>query len=282
MDFENQEAKRLRGVIYARYSCNKQREESIEGQIRECKECARTNNIDIINTYIDRAMSGTNDNRAQFQRMISDSSLDRFDMVLIWKSDHFSRNRKQAISYRDILRENGVKLLSATEPNIEEPAGILFESMNDGCNEYYVSEMKIKMKRGEKENVLEGKTNGGVPAFGYKTEKNKYYIVEKEAETVRYIFQMYVDTPIMVNGLCELLKKKGLFNRAGKPFAQGSLYNMLRNRKYIGEYTWGDVKNNCIPPIIDKGFFEKSSEEDEGEWKKSTKIPIQRGLRAFR
>ena len=100
MDFKNQETRRLRGVIFARYSCNKQREESIEGQIRECKECARTNNIDIINTYIDRAMSTTNDNRVQFQRMISDSSLDRFDMVLIWKSDRFSRNRKQAISYR--------------------------------------------------------------------------------------------------------------------------------------------------------------------------------------
>ena len=143
IDFKNQEVKRLRGVICTRYSCNKQREESIEGQIRECKEFARTNRIDIINTYIDRAMSATNDNRPQFQKMISDSYLDRFDVVLIWKSDCFSKNRKQAISYRDILRENGVKLLSATESNIEGPAGILFESMNDGYNEYYVFEMKM-------------------------------------------------------------------------------------------------------------------------------------------
>ena len=67
----------IRGVIYARYSCNKQREESIEGQIRECKEFARNNGIDVINTYIDRAMSATNDNRPEFQRMISDSYLDR-------------------------------------------------------------------------------------------------------------------------------------------------------------------------------------------------------------
>lgn len=142
IDFKNQEVKRLRGVICTRYSYNKQREESIEGQIRECKEFARTSRIDIINTYIDRAMSTTNDNRPQFQRMNSDSCLDRFDVVLIWKSDRFSKNWKQAIPYRDILRENGVKLLSATEPNIEGPAGILFESMNDGYNKYYVFEMK--------------------------------------------------------------------------------------------------------------------------------------------
>lgn len=88
-------------------------------------------------------MSATNDNRPQFQKMISDSYLDCFDVVLIWKSDRFSKNQKQAISYRDILRENGVKLLSATESNIEGPAGILFESMNDGYNEYYVFEMKM-------------------------------------------------------------------------------------------------------------------------------------------
>ena len=201
MNSKTGEDKRLRGVIYARYSCNKQREESIEGQIRECKEFARNNGIDVINTYIDRAMSATNDNRPEFQRMISDSYLDRFDAVLIWKSDRFSRNRKQAICYRDILRENHVKLLSATEPNIEGPAGILFESMNDGYNEYYVSEMKVKMKRGEKENVLEGKTNGGVPAYGYRTEKHKYYIIENEAEVIRYIFEMYANTDITVNGL---------------------------------------------------------------------------------
>ena len=123
--------------------------------------------------------------------MISDSYLDRFDVVLIWKSDRFSRNRKQVISYRDILRENKVKLLSATEPNIEGPAGILFESMNDGYNEYYASEMNVKMKRGEKENILEGKTNGGVPAYGYRTKKYKYHIIEDEAKAILYIFEMY-------------------------------------------------------------------------------------------
>ena len=247
----------IRGVIYARYSCNKQREESIEGQIRECKEFARNNGIDVINTYIDRAMSATNDNRPEFQRMISDSYLDRFDAVLIWKSDRFSRNRKQAICYRDILRENHVKLLSATEPNIEGPAGILFESMNDGYNEYYVSEMKVKMKRGEKENVLEGKTNGGVPAYGYRTEKYMYYIIENEAEVIRYIFEMYANTDITVNGLVQILKKKGMFARSEKPFANGSVAHILKNRKYIGEYRWGDVSNNCIPPIVDKSLFEK-------------------------
>lgn len=246
----------MRGVIYARYSCDKQREESIEGQIRECRQFAQSQGIDVINEYIDRALSATNDQRPAFQRMISDSYLGRFDAVIIWKSDRFSRNRKQAISYRDILKDNKIKLLSATEPNIEGPASILFESMNDGYNEYYVAEMKVKMKRGEKENVLNGKTNGGVPAFGYRTEKYKYYIIENEANTVRYIFDMYANTNLTINGVAELLTRKGLYRRDGNPFTQATVSYILRNRKYIGEYKWGEVSNNCVPPIVKKNLFD--------------------------
>lgn len=109
---------RQRGVIYARYSCDEQREESIEGQIRECRQFAKSQNIDIVKEYVDRAYSATNDQRPAFQQMISDSNLRRFEMVIVWKSDRFSRNRRQAMCYRDILKDNKVKLLSATEPSI--------------------------------------------------------------------------------------------------------------------------------------------------------------------
>ena len=59
----------MRGVIYARYSSDNQREESIEGQIRECKVFAERNGIDIIGSYIDRAFSAKTDNRPDFQRI---------------------------------------------------------------------------------------------------------------------------------------------------------------------------------------------------------------------
>jgi Site-specific recombinases, DNA invertase Pin homologs len=189
--------------------------------------------------------------------MISDSYLGLFDAVVIWKSDRFSRNRKQAINYRDILKDNKVKLLSANEPNIEGPTGILFESMNDGYNEYYVAEMKVKMRRGEKENVLNGKTNGGVPLFGYRIEKYRFYVIESEAKWIRYMFDAYASTDITVNGLINLLRRKGIFTRHGNPFAQGTVSHILRNRKYISEYGWGDVSNNCIPPIIERSLFDK-------------------------
>ena len=55
-------------VIYARCSSDSQSEQSIEGQIRVCKEYAEKNDIVIVDTYVDRAMTGTNDNRVSFQK----------------------------------------------------------------------------------------------------------------------------------------------------------------------------------------------------------------------
>lgn len=105
----------MTGVIYARYSSDNQREESIEGQLRECKEFAEKNDITILGTYIDRALSAKTDNRPDFQRMIKDSEKNMFDVVLVWKLDRFARNRYGSAHYKSILKRNGVKIVSATE-----------------------------------------------------------------------------------------------------------------------------------------------------------------------
>lgn len=65
---------RMNGVIYARYSSDNQREESIDGQLRECRAFAEKNEIRVIDSYIDRALSAKTDNRPQFQQMIKDSN----------------------------------------------------------------------------------------------------------------------------------------------------------------------------------------------------------------
>jgi len=104
-------------IIYARYSSDSQREESIEGQIRECKAYAEKNGITILSTYIDRAFSAKTDNRPEFQRMVKDSAKHLFDVVIVWKLDRFARNRYDSAHYEAILRRNGAKVISATEPS---------------------------------------------------------------------------------------------------------------------------------------------------------------------
>ena len=99
----------MTAVIYARYSSDNQREESIEGQLRECKEYADQNGITVVRTYIDRALSAKTDSRPQFQQMIKDSERGIFDVIIVWKLDRFARNRYDSARYKTQLKRNGVK-----------------------------------------------------------------------------------------------------------------------------------------------------------------------------
>ena len=121
-------------VIYARYSSERQTEQSIEGQLRVCHEYATRNDFIIVETYIDRAMSGTNDHRTNFQRMLKDSAKRAWDYVLVYKLDRFSRNKYETAMNKKTLRDNGVRLISATENIPATPEGIILESLLEGYN----------------------------------------------------------------------------------------------------------------------------------------------------
>lgn len=95
----------MNAVIYARYSSDSQREESIEGQLRECREYAERNNMTIVGTYIDRALSAKTADRPEFQHMIKDSAKELFEIVLVWKLDRFSRDRYDSAHYKHILNK---------------------------------------------------------------------------------------------------------------------------------------------------------------------------------
>lgn len=121
--------RRMKAVIYARYSSDNQREESIEGQLRECMEFAEKSGITIIGNYIDRVLSAKTDNRPEFQKMIKDSYRKVFDSVIVWKVDRFARNRYDSAYYKNILKKNGVKVISAKEHIGEGSEGIILEAM---------------------------------------------------------------------------------------------------------------------------------------------------------
>lgn len=136
-----------KAVIYARYSCDKQSEQSIEGQLRVCEEYAKRNNILILNTYIDQAMSGTNDNRPDFRKMIKDSANHTFELVLVYKLDRFSRNKYETAIHKKTLRDNGVKVISAMENIPDTPEGIILESLLEGfkhTNGHKIKNLKLK------------------------------------------------------------------------------------------------------------------------------------------
>ena len=160
----------MTGIIYARYSSDNQPEESIEGQLRECTEYAKRNDITIIDTYIDRAFSATTDKRPAFQKMIKDSAKNMFDVIIVCKLDRFARNRYDSAHYKAQLRKNGVKVISANENISKGSEGIIFESVLEGMAEYYSADLSEKVIRGLTENAMKCKFNGGPITFRFNFE----------------------------------------------------------------------------------------------------------------
>ena len=246
-------------VIYARYSSDNQTEQSIEGQLRVCEEYAKSNDILILNTYIDRAMTGTNDNRPDFQRMLKDSTKKQWSIILVYKLDRFSRNKYESVIHKKMLKENGVKVVSAMENIPDTPEGIILESLLEGMNQYYSAELAQKIKRGMRETRIKGLYQGGGLLYGYKIENRRIVLNENEYKNVQFMFEQYA-RGYKVKKIIEILTNKGILNKS-KPFKENIVYRILRNEKYTGIYKHdNETIDNMYPPIISKELYAKAQQ----------------------
>ena len=251
---------RVNAVIYARYSSTNQNEQSIEGQINECHAFAQREGFNIVYEYVDRALSGKNDDRPQFLQMIKDSAKRQFSVVIVWKLDRFSRNRFDSAHYKHLLKKNGVKVVSATERISDDPEGIILEGVLEATAEYFSANLAQNVKRGQRENMAKGLHVGGYAPYGYKVVDKKLVVIEEEARIIRYAFEEYAKG-VPKKKLREALALKGLVSRKGTPIADSTLYNIFKNKKYIGVYEFGEgeVVGGC-DPIVDNDIFEKVQE----------------------
>ena len=248
-----------RAAIYARYSSVGQRDESIEGQIRECQDFAKRNNIAVVKIYADRAVSGTSTaKRDEFNKMIKESEKGIFDAVICWKIDRFARNRYDSAMNKARLKKNGCRLFYAKESIPDGPEGIILESVMEGYAEYYSENLSQNVKRGNYESALECKTLG-VKVLGYrKAPDGKYEIDPDNAPAVRYIFEQYASGTPSVDIINEL-NNRGYKTLTGGKFGKNSVAQIVRNEKYAGVYTYKDCIRieGGIPALVDRETFDK-------------------------
>lgn len=199
------------------------------------------------------------DDRPDFQRLIRDSSSEIFGNVIVWKSDRFARDMANAINFQRELMDNGVRLLSVTEPNLEGPIATLMNSISLGMNQYYSEELSVKMKRGIRENVLKGMTIGGKAPFGYDFDKEGHYVINPiEGPIMSDVFRMYGIEKRSIFEIVRMLEEKGLRQKSGNLISHGMLERAMRSEKYVGVLWCDGVRNeNAINPLVNRAFWEK-------------------------
>ena len=264
----------MTGVIYARYSSDNQREESIEGQLRECQAFAKKNDITLLEPYIDRALSAKTDNRPNFQKMIKDSVAKKFDVVIVWKLDRFSRSRYDAAIYRKQLADNGVRLVSAMETFSDGPEGIILEGLMESLAEYYSANLAENISRGMYDSALQRRYLGK-RMLGYrKGSDGRYEIDPDEAPVVQRIFREYQEGKPQAEIVADL-NRDGFRTSRNMAFTKNSIYRVISNEKYTGMYRYKDIEDpEGIPPIISKEQFEAVQKmADKKHYKKRKKEP---------
>ncbi len=247
----------VKGVIYARYSSAGQRDESIEGQLRDCYAFAEKYGIAVIGEYCDRALTGTSDKRPEFQRMIRDSSRGQFTVVITWKNDRFARSRYDSAIYKYRLKQNGVRILYAKESIPDGPEGIILESVMEGFAEYYSANLSQNVKRGNYDSALKRETLGQT-VFGLRKGADKRFELDpKTAPIVRRIFEEYAAERSTVDIIADL-NAEGVRTSRGGAFNKNSIRRILQNEKYVGVYKYADIRDeNGIPPIVDREVFDR-------------------------
>ncbi len=251
---ENPEIKNV--VIYARYSDNKQTENSIEGQLEVCKAFCERKGYHLIGQYIDRAQSGRSDQRKAFQKMLADSKKGGFDAVVVYALDRFGRSMLQMLLNEKALEENNVALLSATEETKNDASGRMQRGMHMVFAEYYSAELAQKVRRGAKVKAEQALYLGGPLPLGYAVDEKKRYVIDDmQASIVREIFQKYANGWTYTD-LCKDFNNRQIKTSNGNAFNKNSFHVILNNRRYLGIYIYKNIEiPGAIPQIIDEKLF---------------------------
>lgn len=245
----------LNAVIYARFSSERQTENSIEFQLRADKAYCEQKGFRVIGEYIDRAMTGTNDNRPEFQRMIADAKKRQFAFIVVYRFDRFARNRYDSAIYKKQLERSGVRVLSTEESVGTGDEGIILESIYEAMAESYSRKLSRIVTEGMKQKAIAGLSTGGKVPFGYKIVDHRLAIDEEKAPAVRLAFEMYADGKTKSEIMREM-NSRGCRTQQGNKITVAFVTRMLENQTFMGTSSFCGVKRDN-PAIISPELFDK-------------------------
>lgn len=260
----------MKAALYARYSTAGQREASIEDQLRECREFAKRQGFKVVDEFHDAAMSGNESNRPGYQRMLDAARKKRFDVIVAHELSRLSRNEAETHLLREELEWLGVHIVTATDgiDTRQASMGILL-SVKSAMARAELKQAADRTHRGLKGRVLAGRSGGG-KCYGYDSSEGLRTVNREQARTVVWIFERFRDGASTRAISNELNAKRvpspgAAWNRSTRRsdgrWMQSAVYNMLRNRIYVGEVVWNRRQSRKKVRSGKRGFAPRPKDE---------------------
>ena len=227
-------------AAYIRVSSDEQTEYSPDSQLKLIRDAASRSGYVIPTEFVfqDDGISGKSaSKRPGFRMMIAQAkqSPPPFDSIFVWKYSRFARNQEEAIMYKNLLKKQGVSVVSISEPSSDSPFSSLIERIIEWMDEYYLINLAGEVRRGMTEKASRGECMGTAP-YGY-TCKNKTFVENEHADTVRYIYQEYLNGK-KIRQLAAELSERGIRTRRGNLPDNRWVQYILTNPVYAGKIRW--------------------------------------------
>ena len=186
-----------RVAIYSRVSTQEQVTEgvSIEAQVSALQAYAKSQNWEVVEEYIDGGYSGATDERPALKRLLTDASQHRFNIIAVCKLDRFFRNLRLLLNHLHSLEQQGIKFVSTQEGlDTSTPNGKFTVQMMGVIAEFERGRIGERVKDSRRYLIARGDWPGGRTIYSYRwlREQRKWEVDEKEAEVVRYIYDLYL------------------------------------------------------------------------------------------
>ncbi len=211
-----------RAVLYARFSTDQQREESIGDQHRACERVAKSEGLIIVDRFADEGISGGTADRAGYQRMLAAARDGAFDVVVAEDISRLWRSRAEFGPRSAEFEDLGIHILTCVGDDTRRDGYGLVLGIKQAIAEYQRREIGYRTRRGLEGLALAGKSTGG-RCFGYRNGA----VYHPEALTVQLMFSLRAAGA----SLDSLASDTGL--------AKSTVKSMLANRRYTGAVIWG-------------------------------------------
>ena len=269
-------------ALYTRVSSDSQDVDlSLSAQLKALREYVKKMGYQVVREFVEEAESGRSVNRPAFKAMIAPARTKEppFEAILVWKMNRFARNRLDSITYKKLLRDRGIQVISINEPFDDSPSGHMLEGIIESIDEFYSENLGQDIRRGMRENAERGFFNGSRPPYGFKRvpvqdgTKTRYKLEpeSKNSVSVRLIKRIF-DLAYKGKGakeIAKMLNDDGLLTSTGNRWGKTTVHKILTNEAYCGTLVWGGRSghraiSSGIPPvrvenawlsIIDKAIF---------------------------
>ena len=271
----------MRAAVYARYSSENQREQSIEDQIRVCREFAKRDGISVLENhiYFDEAQSGSVRSRPGLEALKRAAEDKQFDAVLVDDSSRLSRDNQHFNTLLCLFQYWGVSLISVSDglDMREEHAKVAYQ-FRGIINELYLTDLRKKTHRGQTGQVLRGFSVGScgygyssVPEGQSKLDKKgrlradgfKNVVIPEEARVVQRIYRAFIAGHAVTKIARELNEERvPTRGRLKGGWTLSTVARILKNEKYVGRYRW-NPSTTVKDPLSGKM---RKLERPESEW----------------